>query len=61
MGSVIVAIDTATLEIALDALLVRVRWYVTRGYRIPASVAVAFNELADLTRKPHALPWTRIV
>lgn len=55
-----VEIDTATLEIALDALLVRVRWYVLRGYRVPASVAVAFNEMADLTRKPHTAPWTRI-
>ena len=57
----IVEVDTVVLEAALDALLVRVRWYVLRGYRVPAMVAAAFNELADLTNKPRTAPWDRIV
>ena len=56
----IVQVDTAILDVALDALLTRVRWYVLRGYRVPAMAASAFNEIADLTDKPHTVPWERI-
>ncbi len=51
----------SSLEVALEALLTRVRWYVLRGHRVPAETALAFNEIADLLDKPNTDPWRRVV
>lgn len=53
-------IDPRDAETALDALLVRVRWYVTRRVRVPSATAVAFNALADALQKPTTQPWSRL-
>jgi hypothetical protein len=54
------ALSTATCEEAIDALLQRVRWYVTRGHDVPERVGLAFNQLADALGKPHNDPWSRV-
>lgn len=56
-----VHVDVDVLETALVCLLTRVRWYTVRAIRVPASTALAFNELADTLGKPDAAPWSRIV
>lgn len=53
-------IELSILEEALDALLVRVRWYTVRGKAIPTITAVSFNYLADVCGKPDSHPWKRI-
>ncbi len=50
-------------EEALDCILVRVRWYYTRGFGvrdIPESTKLAFNYLCDVLGKPDARPYERI-
>jgi len=47
-------------EIALAAVLTRVRWYASRRYAIPGKLAEAFNALADELGVPNEPPWTRI-
>lgn len=51
--------DVETLEEALDALLTRVRWYVTRHYEVPKRTRAAFNRLCDVLDKPNEKPWGR--
>lgn len=52
-------IERFVAEESLEALLVRVRWYVCRGYEVPVLMRRAFNVLCDLTKKPHDRPWQR--
>lgn len=56
----IVMIEEAVLEEALEALLTRVRWYVCRHYHVPTSTAIAFNRAADVLGKPNVRPYVRL-
>jgi hypothetical protein len=53
-------IPSRVLEEALDCVLGRVRWYVTRRHVIPEATKRSFNYLCDVLNKPHEAPWTRI-
>lgn len=50
----------AILDETLDALLTRVRWYVSRHYEVPRRTAVAFNYFADVLGKPNEQPFKRL-
>lgn len=50
-------------EEALDALLIRVRWYSLRRYgdkSVPERLKLAFNYLCGVLDKPDAPPYRRI-
>lgn len=53
-------ITNDALEVALEVLINRVRWYELRGYAVPDRTAAAFNEFANALEKPNVRPWTRI-
>lgn len=55
-------LSALVLEEALDCVLMRVRWYWTRGHRreIPESTRLAFNRLCDVLGKPDEAPYVRI-
>lgn len=58
--ALVMLVDAAALEEALDALLARVRWYWSRRYPVPHKTASAFNMICDYLGKPNERPWTRI-
>jgi hypothetical protein len=52
--------NTVILEEALDALLTRVRWYVSRRHKVPWRTARAFNMFCDVLGKPDEKCWARL-
>jgi hypothetical protein len=55
-------ISLLVLEESLDCVLMRVRWYWSRGHNkaVPESTRLAFNRLCDVLGKPDAPPYERI-